>query len=258
MSIKITSNGVSKEYKYYPTDMLYINGQQAKEVFVNGVKCYPDYYPDGIVAVRGIERHPAGVAHAMPSPRNAICSEVVNQGSYELYQFAMGSYEISWAYLGILNNCNLGDVVIPQNGGGFQVAGGPNDRIRFDQYIARIKYIPNEVKRDELSADGQVVFDKITNGDFLDTNLIKRNRGTAWFIDNIRILPDYTNFTDCRIRVRLDYNDGDTSYSSHRFWTVFFYITTDLNNGAYIEGHERHVELFEPDNTSLLTESDLL
>ena len=42
MSIEISANGVTKSFQRYPDDALYVNGQQVKEVWVNGVKCYPE------------------------------------------------------------------------------------------------------------------------------------------------------------------------------------------------------------------------
>ena len=42
MAIEISANGVTKSFQRYPDDALYVNGQQVKEVWVNGVKCYPE------------------------------------------------------------------------------------------------------------------------------------------------------------------------------------------------------------------------
>ena len=260
MSIEITAGGATKTYRYYPYDAFYVEGAQVREAWFNGTKYYPDDYPNGFVAVRGIERHPAGVSHPMPSPRYAICSEVWCRGSYELAQYPMISYEISWAYLGnfISPRINLSDVVTPLSGGGFHVYGGTGDRIRYDQYIARIKYTPNMVNRDSLRSDGQEVFDKITNGDFLAGEMRDRNHAGARLYPDIIAFPDYNVYSDFNIRVKLNYNDGTTDYNYHRYWYVHFYVTAAASNGTYNAGHERRVELFEPGDTSLLSASDLL
>ena len=52
VSIEVSSGGVSKSYRYYPQDALYVdasgnvntsgNGRQVTEAWVNGEKCYPD------------------------------------------------------------------------------------------------------------------------------------------------------------------------------------------------------------------------
>ena len=259
MAIEITSGGVTKTYRYYPYDVFYANGQQVKEAWLNGVKYYPDEYPDGIVALRGIERHPAGVSHPMPSPRYAICSEVYNQGSYELDQYAMGSFEISWAYLGVLRDGrNFNDAVIQSNNGGFDVIG---DHINKDQYIFYIKYVPNKVVRSDLRQDSYSLFDAILNGTVISTSLIDRNHGMVYPPDYnyaIYVNPDYSYYTNFKIRVRFELNDGQTSYNSHHYWGVFFYIQSTLSNGVYNQGHERYVEIFKPNNTSSLIAADLL
>lgn len=263
MSIEITTGGVTKTYRYYPYDAFYVDGVQVREAWFNNTKYYPDDYPNGFVAVRGIERHPAGVSHPMPSPRYTICGEVLEQGAYELAQYAMGSYEISWAYLGkfATPRVKLSDVIIPSSGGGFLVKGKESTLSRFiqdDQYIARIKYTPNMVNRDILRADGQEVFDKITNGEFLAGEMKYRNDAGARLSPNIVAFPESDYYTTFKIEVKLDYNDGTTEYNYHRKWRVVFYVKSDLSNGTYITGHERQVELFEPSDTSLLSASDLL
>jgi hypothetical protein len=45
MAIEISANGVTKSFQRYPDDAFYVNGQQVKEVWVNGVKCYPEGNP---------------------------------------------------------------------------------------------------------------------------------------------------------------------------------------------------------------------
>ena len=59
MSIEISSNGISKTYRFYPQDALYVDangnvntsgsGRQVTEVWANGEKCYPDVetFPKG-------------------------------------------------------------------------------------------------------------------------------------------------------------------------------------------------------------------
>ena len=52
MAIEMTSNGRRKTYCYYPTDVLYANGKQIKEVWVDGVKYYPKIYNENNCVIR--------------------------------------------------------------------------------------------------------------------------------------------------------------------------------------------------------------
>ena len=52
MAIEMTSNGRTKTYCYYPTDVLYANGKQIKEVWVDGVKYYPKIYNENTCVIR--------------------------------------------------------------------------------------------------------------------------------------------------------------------------------------------------------------
>ena len=52
MGIEITSNGLTKRYRYYPQDAFYVNGKQVKEAWANGVKYYPESVNENAFVVR--------------------------------------------------------------------------------------------------------------------------------------------------------------------------------------------------------------
>lgn len=271
MAIEITTGGITKTYRYYPYDAFYVSangsinasgdGEQVKEAYFNGVKYYPEEYAGGIVALRGIDRHPAGVTHNLtPSARNAVCAEVYNQGSYELSQSALASYEVSWAYLGLLKSGRTIDQALEKTSeGGFRL---DQNYMRLHQFMFSIKYSPNVIDRNDLRQDGQTVFDLISNGTVMTTPMVVP--GGIISVDGnskVSVTSSFSSvYTDSSFEIesRLDIDDNQTSYSNHTYWTVVYRVYCRKSTNQYTQGHERYFELFEPTNLSSLTPSDLL